>query len=124
MVFLKVVSTFPVFPVIASSGLISSDIAAIHCLGPSLPFCLHGVSVLSTSLAQPWPWSTYSWRCFSCAMPLLHGGTPSCRWQPTFSGIHNFLESVPLALSFALQLDAGPCATSSLFKMILLRPLP
>jgi hypothetical protein len=51
----------------------------------------------------------FFWSCFSCAVPLLQDGTPSCRWQPTSSGIYNLLGSVPTALRVALQLDASPC---------------
>jgi hypothetical protein len=70
------------------------------------------------------PGSEFSWRRFSCALPLLHDRTPSCRRQPTSFGIDNFLGSVPLALRVALQLDVGPCVASSLFPKISLRPLP
>jgi hypothetical protein len=50
--------------------------------------------------------------------------TPFCRWRPTSSRIQKFLESVPSALHITLQLDAGPCATSSLFPKISLQPHP
>jgi hypothetical protein len=60
------------------------------------------------------PRCEFSWRSFPCSVSLLHDGTPSCRRQPTSSGIPNLLGSVPLALRVTLQLDAGPCAVSSL----------
>jgi hypothetical protein len=47
-------------------------------------------------------------------MQLLHGGTPSCRQQPTSSEIHKFLRSAPLALQVALELASSPRATSSI----------
>jgi hypothetical protein len=120
VVLLRVSLTFPVL----SLGVVSSDIAAVRRLDPSLPFCLRGASTLSGSLAHPWLWSTYSWRCSCCSMPLLHGGTPSYRRQPTSSRIHNLLGPVPLALRVALQLHASPCAASSLLPKISLRPPP
>jgi hypothetical protein len=93
-------------------------------LCPSLPFFLRGASVVSSSasllsvfLSRPCPWSNYPWRCSSCVMPLLHGGTPSF-------GIHNLLGSVPLASRGALQLDAGPCAANSALCQFPLRHLP
>lgn len=67
------------------------------------------------------PGSKFSWRCFLCAVPLLHDGTLSCMRQPTSSWI---LGSVLLALRVKLQLDVDPCATSSVFPKISLRPLP
>jgi hypothetical protein len=76
------------------------------------------------SVVHNFPGSEFSWRRFFCTMPLLHDGIPFCRRQPTSSGIHNLLGSVPVALHFTLQLDVGPCATSSLFPKISLRFLP
>jgi hypothetical protein len=50
--------------------------------------------------------------------------SPSCMQQPTPSGIHNLLRSFPLALCVTLQLHVCPCAASSSFPKISLRPLP
>jgi hypothetical protein len=67
----------------------SSGISAACRLDRLFSFFLHRVSVdsswvapLSELLTQPWTWSTYSWRCSSCAMPLLHSGTPSWSFSP------------------------------------------
>jgi hypothetical protein len=109
----------------------SSDITAFCCLGPLIPFCLPGSSVVSSwasllfgFLAQPCRWSNYFLRISPCALPLLHRGTPSCMRQPTSFGIHNLLGSVPLASRVVLQLDASPCATSYVLHKIALRLLP
>jgi hypothetical protein len=56
-------------------------------------------------------------------MPLLHGGAPSSKRQLTFSLIHLFLSSFPLALHVNLKLALGPYAASSLLLMISLWPL-
>jgi hypothetical protein len=54
---------------------------------------------------------------------FLHGGTPSCRLQPTSSLIHHFLESFHSDLRVALQLASSPCAASLSLLMISLLPL-
>jgi uncharacterized membrane protein YeiH len=51
-------------------------------------------------------------------MPLLHGGIPSFRWQPPSPGIHNLLGSVPLASPITLEIYAGPCAASSILRLV------
>jgi hypothetical protein len=64
----------------------------------------------------------FSWRCFPCTVTLLYNGTPSCRWQPTSS--ESTISSCQfLWLCFALQVDASPCATSSVFWLVSLQHL-
>jgi hypothetical protein len=57
-------------------------------------------------------------------MPLLHGGTPSCRRQPTSFGIHYFPGSFPSLSVGAPRPDSGPYAASSVLRPTSLRPLP
>jgi hypothetical protein len=69
------------------------------------------------------PGSQFSWRRFSCAMPLLHGGSSSCRrWSISF-WIHNLPGSFPSASGGAPLPDSVPYAASSVLRLASLRPL-
>jgi hypothetical protein len=61
---------------------------------------------------------------FSCSMPLLHGGSSSCRRRSISSWIHNLPGSIPSASGGAPRPDSGPYAASSVLRPASLRILP
>jgi hypothetical protein len=95
VILLKVVSRFPLLSSRSFMRPRFRSIAVVRRLGPSLSFCLRGASAPSGSLAQPWPWSIYFYRCSTCTMPLLLGGSSLCGQLPIPSAVHSFLGSEP-----------------------------
>lgn len=98
-------------------------------LSPLFPYCgpfqsRFTLFVLLGLFLQLCPWSDSFWQHVSCAVSLLYSGSSSCCQWPVSSRIHNFPRSFPMADCSILQVDAGPCVTSSVLWQVSLSHTP
>jgi hypothetical protein len=92
--FLDIAAVCRLYPLSASYHVACFRPRSLMPLLHSRPFqSFPHLFVVSGFPVFPGSWFNPSWQHFHCAMPLLHGWSPSCRWQSISSVVHSFFGS-------------------------------